>query len=93
MEREARLGHFLQSLIAQWQHPGLGGALSSFDGFCELLGLESLQDYASRRTLHLIPDWSSHPLDDEGKLLQSRVQSALEVGRLDIFSREGAEAK
>ena len=93
-EREARLDHFLQPLITQWQHPGLGEALSSFDGFCELLGLGSLQDYASHRALHQIPDWSSHPLDDEGKLLQSRIQCALEVSRiLDICSRDSAEAK
>lgn len=93
-EREARLDHFLQPLIAQWQHPGLGEALSSFDGFCDLLGLGSLQEYASRRALHQIPDWSSYPLDDEGRLLQSRIQSALEVSRiLDVCSQDGAEAK
>ena len=82
--REAKLDHFLQPLIAQWHHPGLIESLSSFDGFCKLLGLDSLQQYTSSRAVHQIPDWSLHPLDEEGRMLQSHIQNALEVSRVLI---------
>ena len=80
--REAKLDHFLQPLVAQWHHPGLGNSLSSFDGFLELLGLDSLQQYASHRALHRIPDWTLIPLDEEGRMMQLRIQEALEVSQV-----------
>lgn len=77
--REAKLNYFIEPLVTQWHTPSLSAALSSFTGFCELLGLGSLQQYALSRSMHRIQDWSTHPLDEEGRALQSRVQSALEV--------------
>lgn len=77
--REAKLNYFVEPLVTQWHTPSLSAALSSFTGFCELLGLGSLQQYALSRSMHRIQDWSTHPLDEEGRALQSRVQSALEV--------------
>lgn len=86
--REARLELFLQPLILQWQSNNLGRSLSSFDGFCELVGLGGIQHYISVRRLHQVREWSSHPLDEEGKLLQLHMQTALEVfAALLIFAR------
>lgn len=77
--RQARLDEFLQPLINQWQDPSLGQSLSSFPEFSRMLGLESLQQYLASRAVHKIQDWSSHPLDDEGIVLQKRMQSALDA--------------
>ena len=77
--REEKLDYFLNPLIAQWHTPSLSDSLSSFNGFCELLGLGPLQQYALSRGMHRMHDWSSHPLDEEGRVLQSRIQNSLEV--------------
>lgn len=77
--RQARLDHFVQPLIDQWQNPALGQSLSSFEGFSRLLGLGDLQQYLASRSVHGIPDWSSHALDEEGRILQTHMQSALDA--------------
>lgn len=66
-------------MILQWQSDDLSRSLSSFDNFCELVGLGGIQHYISARGLHQIQDWPLHPLDEEGKLLQLHMQSAIEV--------------
>lgn len=75
--RQERLDEFLRPLIDQWRDPNLGHSLSSFSQFSRLLGLEGLQQYLVSRSVHTIPDWSSHPLDDEGLVLQKLMQIAL----------------
>jgi len=77
--RQERLDEFLQPLISQWRDPGLGQSLSSFPEFSRMLGLEKLQQYLASRAVHKIQDWSSHPLDDEGIVLQKQMQSALDA--------------
>lgn len=76
--REARLENFLQPMMAQWQNQALTESLSSFEGFCDLLGLGGIQQYVTSRAVHQIPDWSTHPLDDDGRALQLHMQNALE---------------
>lgn len=76
--RQERLEAFLQPLVAQWQNDVLTNSLSSFSSFCELLGCGGIQQYMSKRALHVIPDWSMHLLDDEGKEVQAHMQHALE---------------
>ena len=66
-------------MIDQWQDSGLSNSLSSFDNFNRLLGLEPLQQYLFSRAVHKLPNWSAHPLDDQGKNLQIQMQSALDV--------------
>lgn len=80
-QREEKLDYFLNPLIAQWHAPSLTDSLSSFNGFCGLLGLGTLQQYALSRGMHQTPDWSAHPLDEEGRVLQSRIQNSLEVSK------------
>ena len=77
--REARLDLFMQPLIEQWQSSELAQSLSSSEAFSKLLGLDDLQKYLAAREVHKIPDWSSCPLDDEGRALQDRMGKALEV--------------
>ena len=77
--RQERLDQFVRPLIDQWQSPGLGHSLSSFADFNGLLGLTNLQQYLASRAVHQISDWSSHPLDVEGKLLQEQMQNAVDA--------------
>ena len=76
--RQARLDHFVQPLIDQWQNPVLAQSLSSLAEFNRLIGLGDLQQYLASRAVHKIADWSSHALDPEGKTLQTQMQSALD---------------
>lgn len=66
-------------MIDQWQDRGLSNSLSSFDNFTRLLGLENLQQYIFSRAVNKLPNWSAHPLDEEGKALQIHMQNALDV--------------
>ena len=77
--REERLDQFLQPLMDQWQDIGLSNSLSSFDNFSRLLGLENLQQYLFSRAVNKLPNWSAHPLDDQGRALQVHMQDALDV--------------
>lgn len=74
------MNEMIQPLLHQWQDPALEESLSSFHSFSKLLGLESLQEYLLSRNAERIEDWSSHPLDDEGQKLQTRIQEAIDVG-------------
>ena len=66
-------------MIDQWQDRGLSNSLSSFENFSRLLGLENLQQYIFSRAVNKLPNWSAHPLDEEGKALQIHMQNALDV--------------
>ena len=77
--RETRLNGFLQPTIGDWQSSELSNALSSFNGFCDLIGMANVQQYFTTRAVHNIQNWSAHPLDDLGMSLRSQMQDALEV--------------
>jgi len=76
--REQWLERFLQPLTSQWQDSGLSHSLSTFDSFCQVLGMRGIQMYASSRGIHRIPDWSLQPLDEDGRTIQTHMQNALE---------------
>lgn len=77
--RQYRMEQFVQPLVSQWQSDDLSHSLSSFDSFCQVLGMGGIQQYASSRAIHRIQDWPSQPLDDEGRVLQQNMQKALEM--------------
>ena len=68
-----------------WQDPALSASLSSFAGFCDLLGLSSLQSYFVKRKANQIEDWAAAPLDDEGKVLRIQIEDARDVWVADEF--------
>ena len=77
--REAKLRQYLEPLIELWQHERLRHSLSSFEKFSSLLGLDNIQQYLASREVYQIKDWASHSLDDEGKMLQSSIQVAVDA--------------
>lgn len=77
--RLTRLQTFIGPVKQLWQDPVLDGALSSFDGFCELLGLGKVREYLVSRQVHKIQDWGSSNLDDEGKAIQTELTERMKT--------------
>ncbi|MCJ1285753.1 hypothetical protein MMC26_005094 [Xylographa opegraphella] len=75
-KREAHLEEFIAHVIQMWQDPALSTSLSSFAGFCDLLGLSKLQSYFVTRKVNQIEDWAASPLDDEGQALKLQMEAA-----------------
>lgn len=53
--------------------------VSTFDGFCRVLGLESVGPYLRAREAQKLDDWSIAPLDETGKSLQKQLNSKFQV--------------
>ncbi|KAH6614771.1 armadillo-type protein [Chaetomium sp. MPI-SDFR-AT-0129] len=78
--RLSKLTAFIEPVKNQWKDESLKQALGSYSGFCELLGLDKVQEYVVRRRIHENRDWGSADLDEEGLALQAELeqrQSAL----------------
>lgn len=69
----------VRPVIEAWQDPALTEALSTFSGFCSIVGLEGLPEYLSSRNYASVQDWSDTRLDDEGKARQDEIQSRIMV--------------
>jgi exportin-5 len=80
--RLTRLQQIIQPVIETWQDPQLTEALSTFSGFCSVVGLEGLPEYLSKQRFASVQDWPSQPLDQEGKARQTDVQ--MKVMRLPL---------
>lgn len=77
--RTLRLQTIVQPVIQAWQDPELTEALSTFAGFCRLVGMEGMPEYLSLHNYASAPDWSSAQLDEEGKQRQSDIQTRILV--------------
>ncbi|KAL2024810.1 hypothetical protein VTK56DRAFT_5631 [Thermocarpiscus australiensis] len=72
--RLSRLAAFIEPVKTQWKDESLKQALGSYDGFCQLLGLDKAQKYLAQHRVHEIPDWGSADLDAEGLALQAELE-------------------
>ncbi|KAK3936899.1 putative importin beta-related nuclear transport receptor [Diplogelasinospora grovesii] len=70
----ARLTNFINPVKEQWKDNTLKQSLTSFDGFCQLMGLDKAQKYLAQRRIHEIGDWGSVELDAEGLALQAELE-------------------
>lgn len=77
--RKQRLESYIVPVKQGWSDPNLTEALRSFQGFCQLLGLDKVQEYLISRRVHEIPDFSNHPLDTEGQALQNELTEKFKV--------------
>ena len=68
-----RMQEMLMPVKDGWQDPALTTAASSFESFCEFLGLGNLANYLSSRKFQSITDWSEQELDAEGQALQAEI--------------------
>lgn len=77
--RQQRLRSCIHPISQSWQDPQLTKSLESFEGFCDLAGVGRVQQYLTSRRVHEIEDWSSHPLDEEGKAIQAEISERFKV--------------
>lgn len=80
--RIQRLRAFTEPVKSLWDDGGLKQALSSYQGFCKLLGLDQAQKYIAQRRIHEIKDWGSVDLDAEGRSLQEDLENRQTVSLL-----------
>ncbi|TDZ28348.1 Protein MSN5 [Colletotrichum trifolii] len=74
-----RLQDFVRPVKAQWENGDLKTALSSYSGFCELMGLDRAKQYLTSHRVHEVNDWGSCELDAEGLALQSELEERQKV--------------
>jgi exportin-5 len=60
----------------------LDETLSSFGGFCDLLGLSKVRDYLVSRRVHEIQEWGLNKLDAEGQALQAELEERLKASTM-----------
>ena len=77
--RMQRLEAFIAPVKQLWQNPELDEALSSFNGFCELLGIGKVRNYLVSHRVHEISDWSTMQLDDQGQAMQAELNERVKV--------------
>ena len=82
----SRLIPAVRSIEESWQDPELNKALDSFEGFCDLVGVNKAQEYLLSRQANRIEDWSSSMLDQQGKAAQAEMNRNSEVCKLPICS-------
>ncbi|WEW59920.1 karyopherin [Emydomyces testavorans] len=73
--RQARLQSFIEPLRHAWADEQFRQVVSNFGGFCEVFGLDQVHPYLKARQAQSIEDWSAFPLDEEGKRIQSQMNS------------------
>lgn len=77
--RHQRLEAFITPIQSLWEDPALLEPISSFDGFCNLLGLDKVQNYLASKRVHEIQNWGSYQLDDEGQAIQKELDERVKV--------------
>jgi exportin-5 len=77
--RMQKLQSFITPVKQLWQNSEMNEAISSFDGFCELLGLGKVRDYLVSRHVHEIQEWGLYQLDEEGQAIQKELDDRVKV--------------
>jgi exportin-5 len=70
---------FLEPVRQSWQNEEFKRISSSFDGFCQLLGLERVGPYMQAKQAQKVEDWSVVQLDEEGKRIQEEMTAKFQV--------------
>ncbi|KAF1988177.1 hypothetical protein K402DRAFT_329073 [Aulographum hederae CBS 113979] len=73
-EKKSRLAALIQPVKEQWENLEFLESLSSFQSFCNMMGLGRLVEYLRARRFDQTPDWSTALLDQEGKDLISSAR-------------------
>jgi len=83
--RIGKLKVFIMPVQIAWQNPEMDKAISSFGGFCELLGLNQVREYLVSRRVHEIQEWGFYQLDAEGQAVQKQLEERLKVFSIQTF--------
>lgn len=71
--QENRLREMLAEVREVWSSDQFTKSVSSFESFCDLLGMGNLPQYLSTRDFQHAPDWSAQALDNEGQAMQADI--------------------
>ncbi|KAL2865836.1 karyopherin MSN5 [Aspergillus lucknowensis] len=71
--RQSRLASFVQPITQAWQDDEFRTMCSTFENFCNMLGLQNVGPYMQSRQAQKLEDWSEVPLDLEGKQVQEEM--------------------
>lgn len=74
-----RLESFLEPVKVAWHDEQFRQGSSSFQAFCEMLGLENVGQYMQAKQAQKMPDWTEIELDNEGKLVQEEMTRKFQV--------------
>jgi exportin-5 len=77
--RLQKLHAFINPVQQLWQNQEIDQAITSFNGFCDLLGLSKVRDYLVSRQVHEIDEWGHYQLDAEGQAIQRELEERLKV--------------
>lgn len=83
-----KLEAFITPIKGLWQSSELDASVSSFESFCNLLGLGKARDYMVSHRVHEVQDWSTLQLDEDGQAIQNdlteRVKASHPIFRSSI---------
>ncbi|KAB8229169.1 hypothetical protein ETB97_002516 [Aspergillus alliaceus] len=71
--RQSRLASFVEPIRQAWQDEEFRQMSSSFEGFCSMLGLQSVGPFMQAQQAQKLEDWASVPLNNEGKQIQEEM--------------------
>ena len=70
---------FVDPIRQAWQDEGFRQMSSSFEGFCVMLGLQDVGPYMHAQNAISIEDWTSIPLDAQGRQIQEEMTKKFQV--------------
>jgi exportin-5 len=77
--RQTRLASFVEPITQAWQDGEMRNMSSTFEGFCNLLGLQNVGPYMQSRQAQKLEDWTEAALDPEGKAVQEEMTRKFQV--------------
>ena len=77
--RLQKLNGFIHPVQNLWRDREMNQTITSFDGFCELLGLNRVKNYLVSRRVGDIQDWGSYQLDADGQSIQKDLENRLKT--------------
>lgn len=67
-----------------WNNPAFTSSMSSFESFCNMLGMERLPEFLIANRFSEVQDWSEQPLPEDGKALQAAILERSNVSLLTL---------
>ena len=68
-----------------WQNSELTNSVSSFQGFCNTLGMAQLPEFLSANNFRGVQDWAEQPLNGDGQAMQATILEQSQVCRCEQF--------
>lgn len=83
--QENRMRQLLTQVKDAWENSEFTSSVSSFQGFCNTLGMAQLPDFLSANNFRGVQDWSDQPLSSDGQAMQAAILERSQVRRSGQF--------